>query len=62
MSCQHPNQTTYRYALGRRETSLCQACADSLTALGMVLRPVVVPFRAPWRDRLTARIEGPGAA
>ncbi len=68
MSCTHPNQTDYRYALGRRETSLCQSCADSMTALGMVLRPIERraedrPFRAPWLARLTARDEtGRGAA
>lgn len=66
MTCQHPNRTTYLYALGRRTTEMCPDCKAAAEAIGMVFRerretdltPMVERRHRPaWLARLTARTD-----
>lgn len=55
--CERPGRR-FGYALGRRETILCDQCADQLIAMGMMLRPIEEAPRKPeWLSHLRGRDE-----
>ena len=55
-TCHKPGRS-YRYALGRRETVVCDSCLVALQAIGLFFTPIGEDDRPMWVRRSLSRDE-----